>query len=323
MHASLAYLSEEIRTLDTIIAHPRYRSGHTMPILPPEILLLIRGYVLTNVTNHLMAQSHLALQRYENTLRHLLCTECRSYNEYVYGLDLWQWEHFSGACHCVEVQAGYLASSPSSLTIPNSTPSLNPKQFIDRQQWLENYLSRKSLRFLPRRPREQPTPRSQHSIWSLVRNVLEHFQCTSVHHEARSGARSDGSSYVCEGSDILIVPDVRSPEEGVLLDEWSTKLKLRRVERDLALTVYDSQGISSLSLTPSVVTAAPSPLPTPPVHLPISTPNVPVISRTVARLFPALCTVLVTTISLPVSFVTLILTLVCYYCKPRAFRILF
>ncbi|KAK1220061.1 hypothetical protein PQX77_017187 [Marasmius sp. AFHP31] len=70
MHASLAYLSLETRTLDAIIT-----IAHPPPILPTEILLLIH-------------QSHSALHRYFRRL----CTECRSYNEYVYGDDPWVWD---------------------------------------------------------------------------------------------------------------------------------------------------------------------------------------------------------------------------------------
>ncbi|KAK1217463.1 hypothetical protein PQX77_019875 [Marasmius sp. AFHP31] len=51
MHASLAYLSLETRTLDAIIT-----IAHPPPILPAEILLLIRTQLLTTVTTHLIHQ---------------------------------------------------------------------------------------------------------------------------------------------------------------------------------------------------------------------------------------------------------------------------
>ncbi|KAK1218022.1 hypothetical protein PQX77_019305 [Marasmius sp. AFHP31] len=108
MHASLAYLSLKTRTLDAIIT-----IAHPPPILPTEILLLIRTQLLTTVTTHLIHQSHSALHRY---FRRLLCTECRSYNEYVYGDDPWVWD----PCGCRA-----------------------PTKFTDRRQWLENYLSRR------------------------------------------------------------------------------------------------------------------------------------------------------------------------------------
>ncbi|KAK1231256.1 hypothetical protein PQX77_005621, partial [Marasmius sp. AFHP31] len=138
MHASLAYLSPEIRTLDAIIARPppRYHSI----ILPTEILLSIRTHLLTSVTTHLIHQSHSALHRYESRL---LCTECRSYNDHIYGDDPWVWD----PCGCL--------------------PPTTKTKFIDGREWLENYLSRKSLRFVSREGESQ-APRSHHPIWSLV-----------------------------------------------------------------------------------------------------------------------------------------------------------
>ncbi|KAK1234925.1 hypothetical protein PQX77_001860, partial [Marasmius sp. AFHP31] len=192
MHASLAYLSLETRTLDAIIiARP------PPAVLPTEVLLLIRSHLLTTVTTHLIHQSHSALHRY---LKRLLCTECRSYNEYIYGDNPWVWD----PCGCL---------------LPPTTT-----KFIDRREWLENYLSRKSLRFVKR---EGEAPRSHHPIWRVVGDVLRGFQCTSVHRANQL------VSLLIEGNgsdaDVLIVPD-----PGVPLDD---KLRLGRVERELALTV--------------------------------------------------------------------------------------
>ncbi|KAL0066538.1 hypothetical protein AAF712_006340 [Marasmius tenuissimus] len=249
MHASLAYLSTETRTLDAIIAH---RPTHT-PTLPTEILLLIRSRLLLTVTTHLIHQSHSALRRYENTLRHLLCPECRSYNEYVYGDDPWKWEP-CGSC------------------------GLNLK-FIDRREWLENYLSRKSLRFVSR---EGP-PRSHHPIWRLVGDVLHGFQC--------KWALGNGNG------NVLIVPDRDPP--GVLLDD---KLRLGRVERELALTVTVPCVERGTSMRP---VSSPDPM-----------GRSSGVYRTVT-VFPVLCGVI---FSIPLSLVTLLLKVVCWYCKPGAFK---
>ncbi|KAG7099784.1 hypothetical protein E1B28_001596 [Marasmius oreades] len=322
MHTSLAYFSNEIRTVDAIISYPFHRFRHSKPILPREILLHIRSYLHTNVTKDLMMQSYSALQRYENTLRHLLCTECLSYNEYVYGDDLWQWEDFSGACRCIE--GVYIASRPSYTTANASsltqTPSLNPKRFVGRRQWLEYYLSRKSLRFIQRKPLDQSTPsRSQPTIWSLVRRVLhQYFQCVSIHDISPLPPSCSGSN---EGSDILIVPVPDLAGTGILSDECTTKVKLERVERDLGLTVpYDLRSTLSSQMYP----ASPALSSTAPSMLSFLSypPELPHVFRAVANVIPILCTVLITTISLPVSFLTLVLTLVCYYLKPRAFTIL-
>ena len=294
-----------------------------MPTLPPEILLLIRAYVLANVTNHLIGQSCSALQRYENTLRHLLCTECRSYNEYIYGDDPWQWEQFFGACGCVRgryfASLSFTPTDPSSLT---STPSLNPRQFIDRRQWLENYLSRKSLRFVSRRTLDQP-PRSHHPIWSLVGDVLQSFQCTSIPQTGQlASLHPPTSSTGAEGNDVLIVPDVGSFQEGTLLDDWTTKLKLRRVERELALTAPCAPQGTSLSL-PCISTTKSQPLLFPhSSHLLLpcnGAGSTSCISRTVSELFSIFCTVFFATIWLPLSPAMLLLKVVCWYCKPNVF----
>ncbi|KAJ3753949.1 hypothetical protein EV360DRAFT_52564, partial [Lentinula raphanica] len=94
MHVSLACSSIEIRTVDAII------NSQTACTLPLEILLLIRAYLLIEVTNHLIIRSASALQRYERSLRYLLCPDCIAYNQDVYGNDVWGWEQFSGACAC-------------------------------------------------------------------------------------------------------------------------------------------------------------------------------------------------------------------------------
>ncbi|KAK1221895.1 hypothetical protein PQX77_015275 [Marasmius sp. AFHP31] len=244
MHASLAYLSIETRTLDTIIARPP-------PNLPTEILLLIRTHLLTSITTHLIHQSHSALHRYASRL---LCTECRSYNEYVYGDDPWVWD----PCGCFPP---------------------TPTRFIDRREWLENYLSRKSLRFVSREGESQ-APRSHHPIWRLVEDVLHGFQCTSVHRHRSRLVSLLGVGVEGNDADVLIVPD---PGVGVLLDD---RLRLGRVERELALTVTIPSSADRGTSAPPMTRRSP-----------------PGVSLSVTGLFPVLCSVI---ISIPLSFVTVL-----------------
>ncbi|KAK1221899.1 hypothetical protein PQX77_015279 [Marasmius sp. AFHP31] len=274
MHASLAYLSLEIRTLDAIIARPPPR--HHSIILPTEILLSIRSRLLTSLTSYLIHQSHSALQRYESRL---LCTECRSYNDHIYGDDPWVWD----PCGCL--------------------PPTTKTKFIDRREWLENYLSKKSLRFV----KGKGEPRSHHPIWRVVGDVLHGFQCTSVRvHRHRSwlvsftltGVGIEGNGNDAD-TDVLIVPD---PGVGVLLDD---KLRLRRVERELALTV---------TVKGPCVEALSVPSPGPMIMRRRSPPGV---YSPVSDLFPVLCSVI---ISIPLSVVTVLLKVVCWYCKPGAFK---
>ncbi|KAF9270782.1 hypothetical protein L218DRAFT_57127 [Marasmius fiardii PR-910] len=326
MHTSLAYVSIEIQTLDAIMSYPPHRYRDSLPVLPTEILLLIRTYLFTDVTSDLVMRSYSALQRYENMLRQMLCTECLSYNEYVYGGDLWQWKDFSGACRCIEAaylgsRQSYTVNNASSLTV---MPPLNPKRFISRRQWLEHYLSCKSLRFISCNLFDQHTHSlSPPAIWCIVRHVLQHFQCVGIRDISPPLPPSDS-----ERSEILIVPvsDAHSPgSEGMSMssDEWDTKIKLKRVERDLGLAVpYELRSTPSSQISPlessSVLSST-----VPSVKRVLNySEKLSRMLRAMINTIPTIYTILVTTISLPVSFLTLVLTLVCYYCKPRAFTIL-
>ncbi|KAK1218675.1 hypothetical protein PQX77_018625 [Marasmius sp. AFHP31] len=271
MHASLAYLSLEMRTLDAIIIIARHRP----PILPVEILFLIRTHLLTSITTNLIHQSYSALHRYQ---KRLLCTECRSYNEYVYGDDPWMWD----PCGCIPAPGSF--------------------RFIDKREWLENYLSKKSLRFV-REGRGEGEPRLRHSIWRLVGDVLRGFQCTSVHrHQSQLvslltlGVERNG---IDANSDVLIVPD-RDPRHGVLLDD---KVRLGRVERELALTVTVPCGLDRGTSAP--------------VPSPMMRGRSSGVYSPVSDLFPVLCSVI---ISIPLSVVTVLLKVVCWYCKSGAFK---
>ncbi|KAJ3875333.1 hypothetical protein F5051DRAFT_378020, partial [Lentinula edodes] len=193
MHASLAYLSDELRTMDSII------SSHNACSLPLELLFLIRAQLLIQVTDHLIFRSSSALQRYETSLQYMLCPECIAYNQDVYGNDIWGWEQFLGACACFTAKNPSI-SSPivlrrmdphlSNYSI-SSPPTLNPKKFTNRHHWLEFYLSMKALRLIRRCTSEGTVVGDyERVIWDLVSNVLEGYGCQSIRAHRAGAARS-------------------------------------------------------------------------------------------------------------------------------------
>ncbi|KAF9074992.1 hypothetical protein BDP27DRAFT_1316309 [Rhodocollybia butyracea] len=275
MHASLAYLSPELRTMDSIIS-----SSHTSPRIPLELLLLIRSYLLVHATDHLIFRSSAALQRYEKSLRYLLCSECTAYNEHVYGSDIWEWQQFSGACACFasSISSSIFLQGMNS-SFPNFSP-LNPKKFTNRHHWLEFYLSMKAVRFT-RRSGSQPK-----IIWELVSRVLDDFGCQSVHTEER------------QLDSVLVVPYKHFPEVN---EEYC----LKRVDRDLALSVeYTMSPLLRLPSNPN------------------SEPSLTVDSVTTWSAVPSIQVFFLTVISLPLSILTMTITVVCFYATPFAFRII-
>ncbi|KAJ4485665.1 hypothetical protein J3R30DRAFT_3441069 [Lentinula aciculospora] len=317
MHASLAYLSGELRTMDSII------NAHSTYSLPLELLLLIRQYLLIEVTDHLILCSSTALQRYEMSLRYLLCPECIAYNQDVYGNDVWEWEQFSGACACFTATRYRSISSLIALrrldsllsgSMISSPASLNPKKFTNRHHWLEFYLSMKALRLFSSRSSPDSLVGDPKVIWDLVSSVLEGYGCQNVRARHSSLDRrfmlSSGGHECC-----LVVPQERF---SVVTEHSSTTLK--RVERDLALAVeYDSlptpRTISKLgrierfSFDYSLSDHR-------------SDPMIAKGKFALSKIANSLQSILLTTLSIPLSIVTLVLTVICFYSRPWAFRIL-
>ncbi|ESK92167.1 hypothetical protein Moror_4818 [Moniliophthora roreri MCA 2997] len=325
MHACLACFSDEVKALDSIICQPPIRPLSSKPAtnvtLPTEIILHVRSYLLANITEYLIIQSLSALQRYENTLCQLLCTECLSYNQYVYGNDVWQWTEFTGACHCVEARQ-YLLASPADYSLSAfsnalAVPSLNPKRFVDRQEWLEYYLSRKSLQFTAK----SISPHSQKVIWDLVAAVLKGFHCRSVRERlyAPSYPRQRGAK-----EDVVLivpVPDSHGSQYESSSDSWMMQVLLKRVERDLALKL-DYQPIEP-SLIPSVPTTSSYSDRCSSERLFCYTKfrcSSKAARLSFVDLLQTIHVCFTAVLCLPLSFTTLLLTLICFYCKPRAFR---
>ncbi|KAF8921801.1 hypothetical protein CPB85DRAFT_1427157 [Mucidula mucida] len=309
MHAALAYLSDEIRTVDQAIV-----ARSTLPTivisrsqflsLPPELLAIIRSHLLLAITAQLMDRSVSALKRYELTLRVLLCPECIAYNQDVYGKDVWSWEQFSGACGCL--QRGWRVKNVS-VTQPISS-TINPKQFIDRFHWLEYYLSRKSLRFLG--GRASSPKRSPEIIWDAVSVVLEDFNCKLVL------AKERRRRLLCR--DVVVVPrDAGSVSAEEDADEWLNGLTLDRVDRDLGLSVHHANSIEE-PLYPL------SPSPSRPYY-PSDFEKLDAGSYELSFVQPTLDSIvslIATLFAIPIACTTLFLTIVCLYSRPGAFRVM-
>jgi len=155
LHTVLATLSSELTTLDEIIVH---RSN----CLPTELLLIVRAHLLSVLTTHLFLDSTHALSKYEKDLQRLLCPDCISYNYDIFGPDIWQWQQFSGPCHCAQL--------PRDKPL---RPFINPQQFASPRHWLEHHLSLQIARL-------SPAPSQTCFVWDVVNEVLHRHHCELV-----------------------------------------------------------------------------------------------------------------------------------------------
>ncbi|KAJ7508603.1 hypothetical protein B0H11DRAFT_35546 [Mycena galericulata] len=302
MHAVLAHISPPLREYDLIAFGKLRRRTRPRPLslssLPTEILLLIRFHLLPVLITHFIATSATSLQHYEASLRYLVCPQCTSYNEYVYGLDVWKW-HLSGPCSC----------SP---TAP-ATHRPNPTQFRDRHQWLETYLSRKSLRF------RGLSPQSSHSstaIWDVVTDVLGDFGCGVT--RRNPGRRGVGMPLLSrwDRQSILVVP--LNSNSGAGGDcHWATSVLFRRLEIELGLSSdYNEPRHAFPSLTPLPNFAVPFEQPSPCVNAPI------IATGFLLQILETVTAPLTAVLSIVFSLLTLLCTVLCYYSRPGALRLL-
>lgn len=192
MHASLAFLSPEIQTMDSIIrTSPILISTWHTPALPTEILLLIRESLFPLIMAQLVQKSTAALEAYEHSLRNLLCPDCIVYNLDIYGPNIWHWEQFHGPCACLQVESPppNIRASPQ---LP-STSTPNPKQFKDAQHWLEEHLSRDPTVKLLIKSHLATSPISpgaycETTIWDVISFVLQEYSCEFVRVEPEERA---------------------------------------------------------------------------------------------------------------------------------------
>lgn len=98
MYCALAELSPEMQTFDDILDRgcPSSPSTHT---LPTEIMLLVREELQLSLIAQAVDLSARALDAYDASVRHSLCGDCLTYNQDVFGDDIWRWQ-WSGPCAC-------------------------------------------------------------------------------------------------------------------------------------------------------------------------------------------------------------------------------
>ncbi|KAJ6486123.1 hypothetical protein C8R47DRAFT_529584 [Mycena vitilis] len=306
MHAALAHVSPELREFD-LLAFGKLRRRvlsrrQSLSSMPIEILLLIRTHILPVLIAHFIAISSTSLQHYEASLRRLICPQCRLFNEYVYGLDVWKW-HLAGPCSCAAI-------------IPRVRRRPNPKQFRDRHHWLETYLSRKSLRF---RGLSAQSPSSSAAIWNIVSDLLGVFGCEVIRMD--SGRRGPGMPLLSrwDRQSILVVP-AQSTRASLGAQEycsWTVPVLLGRLERDLGLSRDYSEpcrGATDLSARSyTAVERATSTL--------SPSDDAPVVREILAQILDAIAAPLTAIFSILLSFVTLFFTVLCYYSRPGALRL--
>ena len=240
------------------------------------------------VIDHLLQRSTVALAQYESTLRSLLCQDCVAYHQDVYGPDIWQWERFSGPCFCSRGPKG----CTSKLEAPGYWDSLNPhRRFNDRSSWLEFYLSFEASQL------------SAHfsSIWDVVDTVLREYYCQIYNRAADHSLTPSTVSIVPIPTSVALF---RGPEHA--------KAALHRAIRDLAFS-YEYQ--NGLELWKGEASARPRVPPS--KHHFMS----PLHARCVYALHEAL-DLLTSCLTFPLAFAAAILTLLCYYSKPRSLRLI-
>ncbi|KAJ7292816.1 hypothetical protein C8J57DRAFT_7477 [Mycena rebaudengoi] len=305
MHAALAHVSPELREFD-LLAFGRLRPNalsqrRSLSSIPPELLLLIRSALLPLLISDLIKTSAASLRLYETSLRRLVCPQCTYYNEYVYGHDIWTW-HLSGPCSCVG--EGFNTPTMSAVRLPN------PKQFRDRHHWLETYLSRKSLRF-----RGLPVTSSSSSaaIWDVVANVLRDYDCEAVR---RGLGRGVGMALLSRWDrQAILVVALRQKGN----DSQTPRLLLRRATRDLGLCWAYSEpyqllaaGFSHEFLTTLELSHS--------TRLQCASDRL--IATLLMQILDTIAAPLTAILFVPLSCATLLFTVLCYYSKPGALRLL-
>ena len=321
MHASLAHISQELQTMDFIIQSPSNAS------LPTEILIIIRSWLFPIITAQLLAQSATALLAYEKSLRNLLCPDCVAYNLDIYGPDIWHWEQFSGACACLEIVEPGRQGHAQCHNI-HSKPNLgmlNPKQFYDSLQWLEHHLSNEgSLRTIKYRGyRRSASPDSVvlTNIWDIVDDVLREFDC-EINHESDVYNRIERGQSKNKRDIVQIIPLQHDEldSETETDTNWRAYILLRRASRDLGLLLEYPQYFDasrSVSFPPSTrrwtnSESSDTFIPSFYYHR----------KNLVSEVFCFITSFAAAFLSLPITFATLTLTILCFYSKPQSFRIL-
>lgn len=316
MHSSLASLSPELQTLDSIIERPLATLDGTH--LPTEILLHIRSYILPTVTNHLMQRSAAALARYESSIRDLLCSDCIAYNQFVYGPDIWQWEHFTGSCECIEMMR--ITTRPEVFAPEYSHPNSDLQAFATPMDWLEFYLSAESSRLKWKSAYEN----KPFAIWDVVDEVLRGRGCYIIRDV--DAACSGGANSVMVAA-LPSLSGTRNPEEEVIgIPDEDSRVHgvLYQAKRDLGLSI-EYKGNLQLQISKEVplsrlqISSRPWPRSVASAKSPSRMSLIPTRCLDILK---AIATLNLALLSLPLTFATVALTILCFYSKPRSLRIM-
>ena len=334
LHTALAYTSPELQAMDYVIHNAHRQSFVGGVVLPAEILLVVREFLLRTVTAQLIRRSTLALVAYEQSLRDLLCPDCISYNLDIYGPDVWQWDQFNGACECVESAELYIGSrsstrrvkGPRILAQPQSAPGggiVNPKQFTDSSHWLEFHLSREAVRRVHPCIPGAAESRLEYplDIWRSVSAMLRDYECEAIW-DPEEAARSRSHSRIVRRPfhfqrDVIQISALRHAHTHMTgAQEWQAQAALQRAVRELGLLLDYTQEYSAYG--PHVVPATYT------LRWP-SASNACYRGQDVVDLAKALARVLLSLtvgcVSVPITFATLAVTLFCFYSRPRGFRV--
>ncbi|KAF9469733.1 hypothetical protein BDZ94DRAFT_1243131 [Collybia nuda] len=319
MHTSLAYVSPEVQAFDSVILSKSAR-------LPTELLSLIRSHLLPLITTYFLRNSTQALALYETSLRDLLCVDCVAYNNDIYGPDVWQWEQFSGACACTRVSSINISDSTKTLNAHGPTPyKSNPKLFRDRMQWLENHLSQRILG-------PHSADDSSEAIWRVVEEVLRDQGCRVLRGVSEYSIYEEflGVRTFSRRRNLVTIVSVQSEgseesSEGSLGGaHWDSVANLHRAKENLGLNFeYDyEEGLENPTITHSY--------PHPPLlyELNFGPPTlygfILYAQSSIVEISPlqALAALIAVCLSLPLTLATLALTVLCFYSRPKSFRIL-
>jgi len=199
---------------------------------------------------------------------------------------------------------------------------LNPKQFYDSLQWLEHHLSNEAtLRTIKHQQTTLTT-----NIWDVVDNVLREFDC-EINHEsdhARAYNRGERGQSRCKRDVVQIVPlqHILDSEkmDGTEIDaDWRAYILLRRASRDLGLLLEYPQYFDTSRFIASPCTRRSRRTNSSDTYVPsfYHRPN-----DLVSQVFCFITSFAAAFLSLPITFATLTLTILCFYSKPRSLRIL-
>ena len=343
MHACLAHLSPQIRTMDSIIrASPRISAPHTVA-LPTEILLLIREWLFPLIKTQLVQQSTVALEAYEHSLRNLLCPDCIVYNLDIYGPNVWQWEHFRGPCSCLETlnppRTG-LEQPPTPIALTRRTHN-NPKPFRDAQHWLGTHLSKEAaalgVQFVRSRGDQKQSTAAAHFdletaasnngttasfefIWDVVAFVLREYNCEFIR-ETEDELTTAATRFCtvnmtlsrCDTVQIIpsiIMPiDTEVPDLATRAKIWRIEGILDRVVRDLCLESVEPFGAHQRD--PSSFKRL------------LWRSNPPILHDQdhIQVLFGIIASLVAGCVSFPVTCTTIAFSVFCFYSRPKSFRL--